>query len=278
MILRHKITKVEIEVMKWQRRLQTVRRNVFAWSKALDTYLLACGRTHRLVMVTLSYHYGEDWEPKAISEYMAKVRRASKGGILAYLWVAETQERGAIHYHVLLLVKRGTGLDKPDQAGLWNHGSTRIETARTPYYVCKYVGKEYQKKGALPVGARVCASYVQKGLISDVAMAEYKAECAPKWVREMRGFLVGTGFMEETDKVVKKGAAWKLGEITSESEYELVTNHEEGERRKAHLSENKFGDVIEIKPGDFYRGYVPKTLKIPVPVRAAIETWVHGYS
>lgn len=150
-----------------------------------------------------------------------------KDALLAYLWVAETQERGVVHYHVLLLVERGTKIEKPDEAGWWNYGSSKIETAKTPYYVCAYVGKEHQKKGQLPKGARVCGAHIRKDVIDKEAMAEYKAACAPKWVREIRSYLIEAKMMARDALVGRKGSSWKLetefGPMLSESAYELVS-------------------------------------------------------
>lgn len=54
MILRHKESGEEVEVKHWLLRMATIRRRVFAWAGALKVYLDSCGKTHRLVMVTLN--------------------------------------------------------------------------------------------------------------------------------------------------------------------------------------------------------------------------------
>lgn len=192
-------------------------------------------------MITLTYQYGDDWKRNAINQFMKTVRsklryreqgqRKMRDPLLGYVWVAETQERGVIHYHVLLLVERGTKIEKPDEAGWWNYGSTRIETAKTPFYVCAYVGKEHQKKGQLPKGARVCGAYIRKGAIDGVAMADYKAACAPKWLRDVRSYLIDTEMMIREGMVGRTGTKWKLetqfGTMLSESAYELISWREQ---------------------------------------------------
>jgi hypothetical protein len=55
MILRKKESGEEVEVNHWFLRLASIRRRVFAWANALKVYLDSCGRTHRLVMITLTY-------------------------------------------------------------------------------------------------------------------------------------------------------------------------------------------------------------------------------
>jgi hypothetical protein len=164
--------------------------------------------------------------------YRDKGQRKKIDPILAYIWVAETQERGVIHYHVLVLVERGTKIKKPDEAGWWNHGSSKIETARTAFYVCAYIGKEHQKKGELPKGARVCGAHIKKGVIDKTAMAEYKAACAPKWVRDIRSYLIEAEMMARDAIIGRLGSKWKLetefGLMLSESAYELVSWRECG--------------------------------------------------
>ena len=72
-----------------------------------------------------------------------------------YVWVAELQQRGALHYHILVWLPFGLTLPKPDKQGWWPHGSTRIEWARHPIgYLVKYASK-FDIKCGLPKGARL---------------------------------------------------------------------------------------------------------------------------
>lgn len=65
-----------------------------------------------------------------------------RGHAYAFVWVCELQQRGAPHYHILILVPCGLPLPKPDLKGWWPHGSTRIEGAHKPLgYLIKYVSK-----------------------------------------------------------------------------------------------------------------------------------------
>jgi hypothetical protein len=68
--------------------------------------------------------------------------------------VGELQERGVVHYHVLIVFRGRCPIpDKPFKlrtrkrfAALWEYGmSNTVFDVRHPFYVCKYVGKEYQK-------------------------------------------------------------------------------------------------------------------------------------
>jgi hypothetical protein len=111
-----------------------------------------------LKMITLTYKGVDDWQPKDITSFIRKMRTKLGDGLLAYCWVAELQKRGALHYHVLVWVKKGTRIPYPDKAGWWTGGMTSIVKARSPYYVLTYVSKEYQKDfDKFPKGARVYA-------------------------------------------------------------------------------------------------------------------------
>lgn len=120
-------------------------------------------RGHRdddCLMVTLTYRQGGDWRPSHLRQCMTALREwmRRRSLPLRYVWVAELQQRGAIHYHIALFVPRGFRLPMFDVQGWWPHGSTRIEKAVAAVpYLMKYLSKGEDKKGAwrLPEGARM---------------------------------------------------------------------------------------------------------------------------
>lgn len=134
--------------------------------------------THETLMVTLTYRGGnESWAPNHMRSFMDHVRKWCKRQGLAcdYVWVAELQKRGVIHYHVALWVPKGTKLPKPDQCGWWPHGMTRIEVARAAVpYLLKYLSKGTQSDlGRFPRGARI---YGMGGL-------DHQARRTRRWLR-----------------------------------------------------------------------------------------------
>lgn len=152
-----------------------MRDRVRAWA----SYCSAVGLANlQMKMVTLTYAAGDDglskWRPQHISEFMRKVRRHCGSKLLAYAWVAELQERGEVHYHVLLVVDQGTHLPYPDKAGWWVHGMSRIEVARSVGYVVKYSQKGLEDGREFPSGLRLFAVWVVK---------EARNELYPQWVR-----------------------------------------------------------------------------------------------
>lgn len=141
------------------RRLASLRRSVGFAARASCTSKHAAPADECL-MVTLTYAgTNSDWSPKDIATFMGHVRKwyARKGLACRYVWVAELQKRGVIHYHVALWAPAGLRLPKPDEQGWWPHGMTRIEVARAAVpYLLKYLSKDTSKTfGSFPRGARI---------------------------------------------------------------------------------------------------------------------------
>lgn len=111
-------------------------------------------------MVTLTYAgTNEDWSPRHISAFLKHCREWCRRNDqpFRYVWVAELQKRGVIHYHVAIWLPPGVRLPKPDEQGWWPHGMTRIEIARAAVpYLLKYLSKDMSKSHfQFPKGARI---------------------------------------------------------------------------------------------------------------------------
>jgi hypothetical protein len=110
----------------------------------LDETLRRGGFRYRAAMLTLTYRDLDGWRPDHLAQLQAHVRNWLKrrGVRYGYVWVAELQQRGAVHYHLVLWLPKGLTLPKPDKQGWWPHGMTRIEWARKPIgYLLKYASK-----------------------------------------------------------------------------------------------------------------------------------------
>lgn len=189
-------------------------------------------------MITLTYHgfnletgellpdYG--WEPGHIKYFMKRLRRHCGKNLLGYAWVAEVQQRGAVHYHVMALVAAGTDLPKPDEAGWWVHGSTRIETARSPFYIMKYAQKgayegEHGENVVFPKGLRVFAVWIGDGVIDDLQRWAFRLSSLPVWLCEIL-----TGFFGSADFPTRSpGGGWLiedeiLGEVVLSGEWSYM--------------------------------------------------------
>ena len=178
-------------------RMGRCHKRVKAWANAMPQLNRRLRRMYkrlgigpRLVMLTLTYgdeageyQKSEGWEPNHIREFMLKLRKVLGAKLWAYAWVAEMQERGTPHYHVLVYVAPGTDVPAPDTSGLWSHGCTERKTAKKPWYIVKYAGKEYQKEG-LPYGARMFAVWIGKKQATDEELLGFRLSAAPPYVQD----------------------------------------------------------------------------------------------
>jgi hypothetical protein len=165
-----------------QQRVKHLRRRCRAWIGAVSK---AC-RSPRLLMVTLTYRPGVSWEPRHVSGFIRKVRGELGERLFGYVWVAELQQRGAVHYHVLLWVAPGARIEMPDKSGAWAWGYTQVELARTPWYVMKYTSKGHlEGEGAFPKGCRMFAVVLYDNApVSGLARIEVKASRFPAYVAD----------------------------------------------------------------------------------------------
>ncbi len=116
-------------------------------------------RPDNVFMVTLTYQKRDAWEPKHISNALSAYRMwcQRQGVPCRYVWVAELQKRGAVHYHIAAWLPRGARMPKWDSRGWWKHGSTqRVLARRAVPYLLKYFSKGSQSAlGGFPSGCRL---------------------------------------------------------------------------------------------------------------------------
>lgn len=142
-------------------------------------------RPDRVLMVTLTYGPRNCWDPGHIRFFVDCVKQWLKrrGFTFRYVWVAEMQKRGAVHYHLLVWLPVGLRLPHPDKRGWWPHGLTQVVPARVPGsgYLLKYVSKGLDSQAEFPKGIRI---YGVGGLTKTqkVTLRYWKA---PQWVRSL---------------------------------------------------------------------------------------------
>ena len=172
-----------IEIDPFLTRLRRMSRSVLTAAR-MHEFELRHQRS-KPAMLTLTYREVQGWHPRHISDLLQRVRvwLRRRGHRMRYVWVAELQQRGALHYHVLLWLPRGLTLPKPDKQGWWTHGSTRIEWARKPAgYLAKYASKLDSKVGiGFPAGARLHG----KGGLEDFGRSVAQWFSLPQWAREV---------------------------------------------------------------------------------------------
>lgn len=133
-------------------------------------------KNQQIWMQTLTYKGdNRNWRPEHISRYLDGLRkwhyaRTGKKAV-RYAWVAELQQRGVIHYHVIVWLQGGLTPPKGDQPWksvdrkgvtewhppMWPHGMSRRDKASAPVaYLMKYASKiESKNVGTFPHGARI---------------------------------------------------------------------------------------------------------------------------
>lgn len=133
-------------------RRRHMQKRICTWAKVTDSEYPA-SEGYITQMSTLTYRPGVKWAPGQIRGFEIKLKKRYKS-LVAYAWVAELTKAGNVHYHVLTILKnRKIGF--LDKNGLWTCGHTRVEMARSKFYLVHYVGKEYQKTGPFPKGLRM---------------------------------------------------------------------------------------------------------------------------
>lgn len=182
--LKNQLTGETFEIDKKAARLSRMRKRIFAWANTVRDYLpnSGVGRGHRKVMITLTYTETDGWEKNHIRNYIKELKRRLGSNLIALAMCAELQERGAVHYHIELICKKGTRIPKPDKSGMWKHGSSRIETARSVFYICSYMKKAYQKEGNFPKGLRMFSVWIAKGAVNSLARWKFRLSSLPTWL------------------------------------------------------------------------------------------------
>ena len=133
--------------------------------------------------VGLTYGPDNDYNPKDISRYIDKLREwCDKHSIeCRYVWVAEMQKRGVIHYHLIVFHPKRLSFPKPDKSGMWPHGSSSRSTGiyRAVAYMAKYLSKG--DLAPFPKGARTYGS----GGFDGTGKVEMRYWKLPTWVRDI---------------------------------------------------------------------------------------------
>ncbi len=162
-----------VQIDRHAARVTRLRKSLGVAAKALHN---AGPRNQQVWMQTLTYRGDNSaWRPEHISRYLDALRRwhYSRTGskTVRYAWVAELQQRGVIHYHVVIWLAGGltppkadTAWRRTDRRGLvhieppmWPHGMSNRLKARAPVaYLMKYASKvESKNVGNFPRGARI---------------------------------------------------------------------------------------------------------------------------
>lgn len=173
----------EVEIGSAYLRATRTRTAILARANLLDIELREAGEDTRCAMLTATYRSADDWRARHVSGLNKCIREHlhRRGHEFRYVWCAELQNRGAVHFHHLLWLPAGVRLPYPDEQGWWPHGSTRIEWARSAVgYIAKYAGK-VASAGTFPKGLRLTGA----GGLSDHSRVHARYKLLPSYVREI---------------------------------------------------------------------------------------------
>lgn len=202
-------TGVLFDVDPDQARVKRLRRRVWTWANIMSEAEIRTGDKWYMHMVTLTYRPGVEWSPNHVREAMLRARAHYKSDLVGYAWVAELQERGAVHYHVLTVTRRKRRLFW-DKKRFWAHGSSNVLEARSWGYVVKYAQKTQTTKG-YPKGARLFAVWSAAGILTADERRRMADSAQPGWARDLRDSLdpggrirrVGDGRLAIGDRLVR---------------------------------------------------------------------------
>lgn len=149
------------------------------------------GFRFRRKFVTLTYADVEGWSAEHITEYLRRVSMWAKrrNFKLSYVWVAELQQRGAVHYHVCFWLPNRYRMPESDTQGWWRHGMSNIKDVTGGCsglmgYMSKYMSKTTASAAMkFPKGARLFGV----GGLDQEQRREVRYRLAPFWVRDALG-------------------------------------------------------------------------------------------
>jgi hypothetical protein len=152
-------------------------------------------------MVTLTYAGDNDaWRAEHLATAMSAFRMWCKrqGIACRYVWVAELQKRGVIHYHIAAWLPRGVSMPKWDRRGWWAYGMTNtLKAKHATAYLMSYLKKgDLEARGSLPKGAR---NYGVGGL-------DHSLRRARRWLR-LPAFVQGNSSIHDDWKRAE-GGGW----------------------------------------------------------------------
>ena len=142
-------------------RIKKMRQSVLTSARLIDEGLKEGGFRFRAAMLTLTYADCDAWKPDHISSLTQHLRMYlhRRGHKLRGVRVAELQQRGAVHYHIIVWLPRGITMPKPDKQGWWPHGMTQWKWARRAVgYIIKYASK-VASKDQYPRGCRISGAF-----------------------------------------------------------------------------------------------------------------------
>ena len=197
-------------------RLARMKASTISGAEKHEQACISGGFRWRRTMVTLTYKNARDWQPDHITHALKLFRQWVKrfgGGRARYVWVAELQKRGAVHYHILVWHLRGMPFwdrgPKPKngakQVAWWPHGMSNSQPVRENAicYMVKYASKMANDEAAIelrfPKGLRMHSC----GGLTKLESMQRRWALSPSYVREY-----WTNWRDDVHRA-RKGGGWE---------------------------------------------------------------------
>jgi len=165
-------------------RLRRLRFTVCRTATLLQEETRSKKLRRKVAMLGVTYRPGAEWAPGHIGALRRNIQQWARNrglGPIPFIWVAELQKRGAVHYHAAIWLPAGVTLPMPDKRGWWPHGSSSIKWARfAPGYLAKYISKVESKEACFPKGLRLYGVAGVAQAIND----QVRFEKLPSWAKQ----------------------------------------------------------------------------------------------
>lgn len=211
---------------------QGARNNAFAIVKRLKrTFEFPVDvKRFRPKFITLTFaNIDESWKAeKAIQKFLNDLRMwAKRKGVelLAYFWTGEVQERGALHYHILIL--GCPFLLKEQLSSWWSFGFVDVravdDMGRAFKYLAKYLwkwGKLAGEPDTLPEWWFLFSPFHKRRYGFSKWFSLPPAERVPRWLKQILIESDSMGHLEKAGRV--EGGGWSLVINRPSGKVELV--------------------------------------------------------
>jgi hypothetical protein len=204
----------------------------------------------RAVMVTMTYRSAGDWESGHMTEYRQAVEKVLGDALFAYFWWGQMQasryvEYGewVVHYHMIIVMKRGAKFPMPDKSGMWVHGDSNMKSLPkwgqgVGYALHGYAGSgRAQWEGEFPKGMHKFEVWIKESGITSLGYWLFRLSAAPDWVgdraRQMVavvGELAYPKLVYEDYKldgrVVGRTSSWSVGGVKLRSPWHWLSGED----------------------------------------------------
>ncbi len=171
------------------RRILRMQRIVCNAAAQIQLEVVQAAKGFRMMpwLITLTYKDVDGYQPGHIQpmlDYLYKWLKRQRVKHWCSLWVAELQQRGAVHYHIAIWLPYGVTPPKPDKQGWWKHGSTNVrdQSRRKHRNIISYLAKYISKGTGARAFPKNCRTYGFRNLSPQANFYRRKYTKLPAWL------------------------------------------------------------------------------------------------